>query len=436
MDGKSESPTAETEHAASGDTSSVESAPPPSNGNGNGHDAPHTDASPPAAAQAPAVPAETPQKRRRNKSTKLTVRRGVPGAPPGTLRVDRRAPKSQIHLMAYGPDGAEEIENTTLDVVRAKCGSRPVLWVRVVGLGDGKALAAIRDLFKLHPLAMEDVVTVVQRPKAEQFGDSWFFVMRHTRLSDQLETQQISLFWGTNYVISFEEKSDSNLEPVRRRIREGLGQARSTGPDYLAYSIIDAMVDHLFPVLESYGERLEVLEEGILSSATEDTLARIQEVKHDLLVLRRSIWPLRDALIALTRDDSRLIRPETRVYMRDCYDHAVQLIDIVESYREFASGLADLLLSSISHRMNEVMKVLTIIATIFIPLSFITGVYGMNFDTQKSALNMPELEWAWGYPFALFLMAGTAGTLLFYFRRKGWIGGAPKPPKSPGAHGS
>jgi magnesium transporter len=192
------------------------------------------------------------------------------------------------------------------------------------------------------------------------------------------------------------------------------------------------MVDHSFPVLESYGERLETLEESILTAATEDTLARIQEVKHDLLVLRRSIWPLRDALASLYRDESHLIRPETRVYMRDCYDHAVQLIDIVESYREFASGLADLLLSSISHRMNEIMKVLTIISTIFIPLSFIASVYGMNFDTRASVLNMPELEWSFGYPFALFLMSATAGGLLYFFRLKGWLGKPrPRPPAQP-----
>jgi magnesium transporter len=392
------------------------------NGNGNGG---ATEPAPSAApAEAPAAP------KRRRKAAKLTVRRGVPGAAPGVLRVDRKAPKPVISVMSYGPDGVDELPVANLDAIRAKLGQRPTTWVRVVGLGDARILEGLRDLFKLHPLAMEDVVTVVQRPKAEQYGDHWFFVMRQTRTGEQLETQQISLFWGANFVVSLEERPDAALEPVRRRIREGFGQARSTGADYLAYSIIDAFVDNLFPVLEGYGERLETLEEGILTAPTSDSLARIQEVKHDLLVLRRSIWPLRDALASVYRDESHLIRPETRVYMRDCYDHAVQLIDIIESYREFATGLADLLLSTISHRMNEVMKVLTIIATIFIPLSFIASVYGMNFDTRVSALNMPELEWAWGYPFALFLMAATAGALLYYFRRKGWIGTppAPKPP--------
>jgi magnesium transporter len=213
---------------------------------------------------------------------------------------------------------------------------------------------------------------------------------------------------------------------VRERIRKGVGRMRGAGPDYLAYALLDAIIDGYFPVLEHYGEYLEDLEDVLVHDPDEELVADIHNVKRDLLTLRRAIWPLRDALGALLREPVPLISHETHPYLRDCYDHTVQIIDLVETYRELGSGLMDMYLSSVSNRMNEIMKVLTIISTIFIPLSFIAGVYGMNFNPERSPLNMPELNWYWGYPFCLAIMGVVAAVLVGFFWRKGWLGGKSK----------
>jgi magnesium transporter len=241
-------------------------------------------------------------------------------------------------------------------------------------------------------------------------------------LRERLESEQISIFVGKNFVLTFQEREGDCFEPVRERIRAGRGRIRKEGPDYLTYAIIDAVVDNYFPILEHYGERIEGLEAEVITSTTDETIAKIHDIKRDLLSLRRAIWPKREALSALSREPQPVFSDETRVYLRDCYDHTVQLMDMVETYRELASGLMDVYLTSVSNRMNEVMKVLTIIATIFIPLGFVAGVYGMNFNQETSAFNMPELGWKYGYLYCLGLMAVIAAGLLVYFRRKGWLG--------------
>ena len=241
-------------------------------------------------------------------------------------------------------------------------------------------------------------------------------------IADRLETEQLSLFLGQNYVLTFQERPGDSFDPVRDRIRRAGGWVRSAGPDYLAYALIDALIDNYFPVLEQYGERLETLEDEVITRPGPGLVAQIHEIKRDLLTLRRAIWPLRETVNSLVRDPIPLIRDETRIYLRDCYDHTVQIIDLLENYRDIASGLMEVYLSSVSNRLNEIMKILTMFTAFFIPLSLITGIYGMNFNGAISPLNMPELNWYLGYPYALGLMAVVAIGMLMYFRKKKWLG--------------
>jgi len=241
---------------------------------------------------------------------------------------------------------------------------------------------------------------------------------------EALTTEQLSIFLGRNYVLTFQEEPGDCFDAVRDRIAKGGGRIRNCGPDYLAYALIDAFIDDYFPVLERYGEKLEALESEVITRADNQLIAHIHQVKRDLLVLRRAIWPLREAINSLIRDPTPLISDETRIYFRDCHDHAVQLIDLLENYREIASSLVEVYLSSVSNRLNEIMKVLTIFTVVFIPLNFIASIYGMNFNPEKSAWNMPEVNWIYGYPFTLGLMATVALSMLIYFRKKKWIGSA------------
>jgi magnesium transporter len=262
----------------------------------------------------------------------------------------------------------------------------------------------------------------------EQYPAYYFIVARMAETGERLGTEQLSLFLGKNYVLTFQERHGDCFEPVRDRIRKGGNKIRNTGPDYLAYAVLDAFIDNFFPFLEHLGERLETLEDEVILRPDTQTIAQIHRIKRDLLTMRRAVWPLRDALTSLIRESTPLITDDTRIYLRDCYDHTIRLIDLLETYREVATGLTDIYLSSLSNRLNEVMKVLTIFSAIFIPLSFIAGVYGMNFNPSSSPWNMPEVNWKWGYPFALALMAAVAIVLLIYFRRKGWLTSS-APPK-------
>ena len=349
-----------------------------------------------------------------------------PGTPPGTLIVDPESPHPVIRILAYGPDKVVEQEISEPRRVGDFLDKWPVLWVDVDGLGDVETIRTLGELFGLHRLALEDVLNVLQRPKIEQYGNSCFIVTRMVSLGERLETEQLNLFLGRNFVLTFQEGRPGDcLDIIRERIRQKRGRIREAGLDYLAYALLDAVVDCYFPILEEYGERLEDYEDAILASPSGETVARIHEIKRNLLTLRRAVWPQREIFNSLLREEIPFVTHETRLYLRDCYDHVSQLIDLIETYRELGSDLTDVYLSSVSNRTNEIMRVLTVIATIFIPLTFIAGVYGMNFNPSVSPWNMPELNWYWGYPFSLVLMLVVTVGQLVFFRRKGWLG----PPK-------
>lgn len=365
--------------------------------------------------------------RHRDHVRRRLKRRAAPGTAPGSLTVDPHAPQPSIRVLAYSAEKFVEREITDPDELRAYLGHWHVCWVTVDGLGDARILEKIAAIFHLHPLAMEDVVNVHQRAKVDTFGERTFMVTHMPEYKGHLTMEQVSLFLGPDFVITFQEHSGDCLEPVRDRIRKQVARVCEKDAGYLAYSILDAVIDHFFPVLEAYGERLEAVEDQVLTQPDRGAVAEIHDVKRELLYVRRAIWPQREALNMLVRDDIPHINAETRLYLRDCYDHAVRIIDLVETYREVCSDLMDLYLSSISNRMNEIMKVLTIISTLFIPLTFIVGIYGMNFDPSISPLNLPETKWYYGYPLCLAFMGVIAAGQFLFFRRKGWIG-QPKPP--------
>jgi magnesium transporter len=357
------------------------------------------------------------KKRKRRKRSGLRVRRmTAPGASPGTVAVRLDAKRPVVRVMAYGPDELLEHQVDDLERLPEYCAKSGVTWVNIDGLGDAATIERIGELFGLHALALEDVVNVHQRVKVEEYGDHLFIVARMVSFNGGLDTEQISMFLGENFMLTFQERSGDCLDPVRERLRRGRGRIRKGGADYLLYASLDAIVDAYFPVVDAYGERLEMLDDTISSQHAPRKMHDVHEIRSELMVIRRAIRPMRDALLALMPDPTEIVKEETHVYFRDCFDHVAQLMDLLDTYREMCSDLRDLHLSSISNRMNEIMKVLTIIATIFIPLSFIAGVYGMNFK------HMPELEWQLGYPLSIVLMFSVAGGLLTYFWRCGWIG--------------
>lgn len=354
-------------------------------------------------------------------------RAASPGSPPGTLNVDPEAGASRIRYMAYDADQLVEkrdVEVEQLGVIHQSQPGDTTLWVDVIGLGSAETLHGIGRTFGLHPLVLEDMLHVRQRPKVEEYDDYNFIVVRMISEVGQSETEQLAIVLKRNCVITVQERPGDCLEPVRQRLRGALGRIRVLGADYLAYAIIDAVVDHYAPHLDWHSDLLQRLEEQVLATTGSVSLGEIYDLKHHLLDLRRVLVPMRDAIGRLHREEIPLFTRTVDPYLRDCYDHSVRLLESLEMCRDSAVSLMSLHLSTMSHRMNEVMKVLTIIATIFIPLSFITGLYGMNFDPGVSRFNMPELSWRLGYPFALGIMGLVAGALLFYFRRKGWLGGS------------
>ncbi|MBF1989267.1 magnesium/cobalt transporter CorA [Fischerella thermalis] len=348
-----------------------------------------------------------------------------PGTIPGTIIVDANAPPPKIILIDYSPTDAISKEVETPEECIPYLDTESVSWVDVRGLGSEDILQRLGQVFELHPLVLEDIVNVPERPKVEDYEDQLVIIARMVmpkKKSHGFHSEQVSFVLGKHYLLSVQEEPKRDcFEPVRSRIFKNKGIICKNGPDYLAYALMDAIIDGFFPVLEKYGERIEDLEDEVISQPTPKTLKKIYKVKRELLQLRRAIWPQRNLLHTLIQDDNEIISNEVRVYLRDCYDHAVQVIDMVETYRELASGLMDVYLSAVSNRMNEIMKLLTVISAIFIPLTFIAGVYGMNFNTEKSPYNMPELNWYWGYPACLAVMAVIAGILLYIFWRKGWL---------------
>ena len=360
---------------------------------------------------------------RRHRHNKIGTRYHKPGTAPGTLTPPEGPAglPARITLMEYGPDRLEERQIERVEELQAYCDTPEVTWVNVEGL-HVPTVEKLGKIFNFHPLALEDVVNCGQRPKIEDYGAYHFMVLKSFRMRDGgLEVEQISFFLSGNFVITLQEIPGDSFEAVRERIRRGKGNIRKSGPDYLAYALIDALIDEFFPVLEAYGERIEELEDEVIRRPTPETLRQVHGIKRELLILRRSAWPEREVINALQREEAHLIQPGTKVFLRDCYDHTVQVIDMIETYRDLASGLLDAYLSSASNRLNEVMKVLTVISTIFIPLNFIAGVYGMNFHHETSPFNMPELDWYWGYPYALGMMLAVALGLVVYFRRKRWF---------------
>lgn len=351
------------------------------------------------------------------------ARHGQAGSVPGTLDIDPAAPESTLSLIAYGPDSVDErpLELAELADIR---GSAPVVWVNVDGLGDAATMSEVGTAFGIHPLALEDVVHVQQRPKVEAYPENLFIVIpmvRQDAASDEVATEQIAIFLGPGFVVTFQERAGDCLDPIRNRIRRGLGRIRGAEADFLAYALVDTIVDRYFPLVEEHVEQLEGLEDQILTGELHDVTLHVHQLRQRMRLLRRVVVPLQATIGSLLREQSPLLSEYTRLYWRDCHDHAVQLVEAVEGARDTAVSLMDLHLSVANQKMSEVMKVLTVIATIFIPLSFIAGLYGMNFD-QKSRWNMPELGWEFGYPFALFLMAVVAGGLIVFFARRGWLG--------------
>jgi magnesium transporter len=331
---------------------------------------------------------------------------------------ERRTEATLISILDYDPEGVRAVEDPDDKQIRDFAGRPSVTWFRVEGLHQVEVIAKLGQAFGLHPLVLEDIVNTSQRPKVEEY-DGYVYIVTKAVLWDEQErdwrTEQISLILGQHYVLSFQESRHPLFDPVAARITSAKGRHRSAGPDYLAYSLLDAVVDCFFPVLEALGDRSEELEDRLLGRPTADSLRELHQLRSLALLLRKAGWPLREVMGALERREISQVRPATKVYLRDAYDHSVQIMDAVETYRDMLAGMLDLYLSSVSNRMNEVMKVLTIIATIFMPLSFLAGVYGMNFEF------MPELKWPWGYPAALLLMAAVAGGMLVYFRRKKWL---------------
>jgi magnesium transporter len=342
------------------------------------------------------------------------------GLPPGTLVHvgERKAEKVKITIIDYDPKNYQEKEVERIEECFPFKDKPTITWINVDGLQEVKIVEKIGAHFGIHPLIMEDILHTGQRPKAEDLGDYLFIVLKmiyHDEDEDEIMGEQISLILGHNYVISFQEREGDIFNPIRERLRNGKGRIRKAGADYLAYALVDAIVDHYFVILEKFGEKIESLEEELVTNPTPETMHIIHKSKSHLIFLRKSVWPLREVINALERGESPLITKSTGMYLRDVYDHTIQVIETTETFRDMVSGMLDIYLSSVSNRMNEVMKVLTIIATIFIPLTFIAGIYGMNFKF------MPELEWHWGYPTALIIMLGVVGFMVMYFRRKRWL---------------
>lgn len=362
----------------------------------------------------------------------IKSRHSAPGSSPATLiphLVDGKVVRPRIHLIEYDKDHLEEREITDFAEICPEIHRRGVTWINIDGLGDIEALKSIGEQFNLHPLALEDVLDTGQRPKTEIFPD-YLFIVAQMVYQDHEQVicgEQVSLFLGRNFLITVQEEADFDVfEPVRQRIRSGHGSIRKAKTDYLAYALLDSIIDHYYPVLESLGNSIEELEEELLERPSREMVKTLHEYKRNLTQLRRFIWPLRDVVNSLLHDTSGYVTTPTKVFLRDCYDHTVQLMDLVESYKELTSGLMELYLSSVGLRTNEIMRVLTVITSIFIPLTFIVGVYGMNFapetaSGEKLPLNMPELYQPHGYLTIMLVMALIAGVQLVIFKKMKWL---------------
>lgn len=342
------------------------------------------------------------------------------GLPPGTLVQikEKKAEKVKITIIDYDEAQFQEKEVETIEECFPFKDKPTVTWINIDDIHQVEIMEKIGAHFGIHSLILEDIMNTVQRPKIEDFEDYIFVAVKmiyYDEKENETNAEQVSLIIGPNFVISFQEKEGDMFNPVRERVRKNKGRIRKMKADYLAYALIDTIVDHYFVVLEKLGEKIEGMEEALVTNPTPETLQTIHTLKRELIFLRKSIWPLREVISVLERGESPLIHESTGIYLRDVYDHTIQVVDTIETFRDMVSGMLDIYLSSISNKMNEVMKVLTIIATIFIPLTFVAGLYGMNFKY------IPELEWHWGYFAVLFVMVIIGFGMVLYFRNKKWL---------------
>ena len=349
-----------------------------------------------------------------------------PGTSPGTLQhhEKRRGSPLRLSVIDYTEGEFTECELATAEESRHYLENDTLTWIHVQGDAEAETIRQLGACFGLHPLALEDVINSGQRPKVDDYDEHLFIVMSHAARdagAGSVQMEQVSVFAGRNFLISFHPGGNDPFEPVRRRLRNDGGRIRGRGIDYLLYALLDLIVDEGFPVLELLGDDIEQLENELLDKPTRDLLPRLHQLKRTLLIMRRMLWPQREVVNSLLRDDSGIISDEHQIYFRDCYDHTIQVMDLIETYRDVITGLVDIYLSSVSYRLNEIMRVLTVIATIFIPLTFIVGVYGMNFHNGDSPWAMPELRWYYGYPLVWLLIIGVLVGMLIYFRRRRWF---------------
>jgi magnesium transporter len=353
-----------------------------------------------------------------NRKTKRHSRKT--GLAPGTLVHigERKLETARVTVIDYDENSFQEKQVDNVEECFQFKTTPTVSWINIDGLHDTSIIERIGKHFEIHPLVLEDILSTGQRPKFEDMEKNIYVVLKMLRFDDPSQTilsEQVSIMVASNCVVSFQENIGDVFEPIRKRIRNAKGRIRKMGSDYLMYALLDTIVDNYFGILEKLGDKIESLEENLVGDTTEKTLKQIHHLKREMVFLRKSVWPLRELISGIQRSESSFIKETTNVYLRDVYDHTIQVIDTVESFRDMVSGMLDIYLSNISNRMNAVMKVLTIIATIFIPLTFVAGIYGMNFKY------MPELEWKWGYLTVLILMTIVGICMLIYFRRKKWL---------------
>ena len=357
------------------------------------------------------------------KGKKVSGKRGLP---PGTIVHigEKKAENTRIKIIDYDSKNFQEKEAKKIEECFPFKDKPTVTWINVDGLHNVEILEKIGNKFDVHSLVLEDIVNTTQRPKMEDLESYLFIVLKmmdYNEKAKEIISEQVSFILGPNFVISFQEREGDIFDTLRDRIRNNKGRIRKIGADYLAYSLIDTLVDNYFMILEKTGETIETLEDSVILDPSPKTLQKIQKLKKEMILLRKSVWPLRELINGLQKSESKLIKKSTGVYLRDVYDHTIQVIDTVETYRDLLSGMHDTYLSSISNRMNDVMKVLTISASIFIPLTFIAGIYGMNFNSEASFFNMPELNWEWGYVMVWAVMISVVAIMLIYFKRKKWL---------------
>jgi magnesium transporter len=342
------------------------------------------------------------------------------GLPPGSLvHIGKKKKiKTKITVIDYDQKTYQKLKVEDPKECISYKDKSTVTWINVGGIENTEILKDLGECFNIHPLTLEDILNTDQRPKLEDYESYIYIVLKMLSLSekeDEVSSEQVSLILGKNYVIAFQEGEGDIFDPIRERIKNNKGRVRKEGPDYLTYLLLDTLVDNYFIILEKVSEKIEELEDEIIKSPTQETLSTIHNLKTEMLYLKKSVWPLREVVNKLERGELNLIKKSTSIYLRDIYDHTIQVIDTVETLRDMLSGMLEIYLSSVSNRTNEVMKVLTIIASIFIPLTFITGIYGMNFS------NMPELGWSWSYLILWIVVLIISTTMIIYFKKKKWL---------------